>query len=193
MASSETDIANLALSHIGGTNLSNIDDSSPKALIVRQFYDQALEEVLRAYDWACATRRQELAAVDGDLAKYAYRYALPADPYCLRVLTVFSPETGEDLPDDQYIIEGRELLTDATPLSMKYMAKLTNVSEYDSLFTEALSFKLAAYLAFPITKKAALRGEMLQLYLLSLGQAEAISGSEMESPDPLPTEWGNIT
>ena len=175
------------------TNLSNIDDSSPKAQVVRQFFDQALEEVLRAYDWACATKRQELAPVSGDLTNYEYRYAFPQDPYCLRVLTVFSPTTGEDLPDDKYIIEGRELFTDSTPLSMAYMAKLTNVSEYDSLFTEALSFKLAAYLAYPITKKAELRGEMLQLYLLSLGQAEAISGVEMESPDELPTPWGDIT
>lgn len=193
MASSETEIANLALSHIGGANLSNIDDNTPPAKVVRQFFDQALEEVLRAYDWACATKRQELAAVDGDLTQYDYRYAFPADPYCLRVLTVFSPTTGEDLPDDKFIIEGRELFTDTTPLSVKYMAKLTNVSEYDSLFTEALSFKLAAYLAFPITKKSNLRGEMLQLYLLSLGQAQAVSGEEMESRDEPPTSWGDIT
>ena len=193
MAASTTQIANLALAHLGATNLANIDDSTPKAALVRQFYDQALEEVLRAYDWACATRRQELAQVDGDLTQYQYRYALPMDPYCQRVLAVFSPETGEDLPDDKYIIEGRELLTDTTPISIVYMAKLTKVSEYDPLFIEAWSFKLAAYLSFPITKKSNIRGEMLQMYLLSLKQAKEISGEEMEARDELPTEWGNIS
>jgi hypothetical protein len=109
------------------------------------------------------------------------------------VLSVFSPETGEDLPDDKYVIEGREVLTDTTPLSVRYMAKLSDVSEYDSLFINTWAFRLAAFLAFPITKKSNLRGEMLQLYLLSLGSAQAVSGDEMESRDVPPIPWGDIT
>ena len=60
MLVSTTDVANMALAHVGAKGrLSNIDeqaDRSPEALRIRQFWQVSLESTLRAFDWAFARR-----------------------------------------------------------------------------------------------------------------------------------------
>ena len=57
----ETEIANLALSHIGGKALTDLNtDTSAQAVSCRKWFDQCRNEVLAAHPWNFAVKRSRL-------------------------------------------------------------------------------------------------------------------------------------
>jgi len=57
----KTQIANLAISHIGGRLLTDVDsDSTQEAIIIRAWFDAARDEFLRSYPWNFSTKRSRL-------------------------------------------------------------------------------------------------------------------------------------
>lgn len=54
----KTQICNLAISHMGGRNLTDVDtDQTQEAIVLRTWFDAARDEILRAYPWNFATKR----------------------------------------------------------------------------------------------------------------------------------------
>lgn len=57
----ETEIANLAISHVGGKPLSVLDtDSTPQAIACRKWFDHARDEALSGHAWNFAIKRARL-------------------------------------------------------------------------------------------------------------------------------------
>lgn len=57
----KTQIANLAISHIGGRLLTDVDtDSTQEAIVLRAWFDAARDEFLRSYPWNFSTKRARL-------------------------------------------------------------------------------------------------------------------------------------
>jgi len=57
----ETDIANLAISHIGGNTLTALStDTTPQAIVCRKWFDLARDEALSGHAWNFATLRARL-------------------------------------------------------------------------------------------------------------------------------------
>ena len=84
---STVDIANFALNIIGASNISSLDENSKPARLVNQRYEGVRDAVFRSHPWNCLIRRTELAQeVDTPAFGYSKQYALPTDPFCLRVL-----------------------------------------------------------------------------------------------------------
>jgi hypothetical protein len=110
-------------------------------------------------------RRAELAReTTAPLFGYAYQYALPSDPYCLRVLQ-FS-NGSMTYPYDNirsnnntpaFIIEGRKLLTDDGTAKIKYVARVTDPQQYDAGLIEVLASRLASEIAYAITGSTTVR------------------------------------
>ena len=87
------------------------------------------------FDWDMVTDRPE--------TYWTYRYALPAD---------FSRFISKWLRHNEYNykLEGKYLLTDETELDINYIKKVTDTTEFDSLFTEVLIYDLAIKLTFSL-------------------------------------------
>ncbi len=175
MAASEVDICNLALTLLREQPITSLtDDASEAAQLCDRLYADARDWVLRAHPWNFAMARRTLARVSpGPDFGYANAFALPAEPFCLRVITVNDPAVHT-----RYRIEGRQLLTDDGGVNLVYVARVTDVTTYDAGFVQALAAYLAAQLAYPLTANRSLAAERLDIFGDAMRRAKAIDGIE---------------
>lgn len=173
---SEVSISSNALTKLGAAPITSFDDGTDRANLCREFYPNTRDAVLRAYPWNCAIRRMALALdASAPLFEYDYKFALPTDPYCLRVL-----ETEDDV---EFRIEGRFLLCDETSVNIKFIARITDPGLFDSLLAEAIECRLAAELAYPVTGSPTLSQAMWELYASKLREARTMDGQEGTQED----------
>lgn len=156
---SQVDIANYALNLLGASNISSFDENSKAGRLVNQFYEGTRDSVFRSHPWNCLIRRAELPReTETPEFGYAYQYALPTNPFCLRVLE-FSNGTLSYPQDNMvsnsggpvFAIEGRKLLTDEGTVKIKYVAKITDPQEYDVSLIQVIAARLAANIGYAIT------------------------------------------
>lgn len=174
----EVTVCNLALSYLGESPISSLDpavDSSVTASLCARFYTTARNDLLGRRPWTFATRRKVLSAVASDWAQWDYAYGVPAD--CLRPQAVQVTDSDDDyalvatdwltpsdvqtsptqLPKVVFTIEqdadgNRVLYTDLQDASLRYTAKVCDVSLWPAWFTKALAWLLAADLAGALVK-----------------------------------------
>ncbi len=178
MADSEVDICNDALMLIGAESIIAIDpaDDSPRARLCARFYRKERDACLRAHPWKFAKIEKTLTALTtGPVWRCEYAFQLPNDPYCLRVLS-----TDLDDYDLPWEIEGRTLVTDEDAVKILYIARILDVTQYDSLFCSALVARLSATLCVPIGPKSMVL-ELWQLYQGKMQEAETIDSLEGRS------------
>ena len=176
---STVDIANYALNNLGASNISSLDENSKAARIVNQRYEAVRDAVFRAHPWNCLIQRAQLAQeTDAPAFGYTYQYALPTNPYCLRVLE-FSNGTLS-YPQDNitnnsggpvFVIEGRKLLTDEAVARIKYIGRITDPQQYDASLVEALSARLAAEVCYAITGSTSMVQIQTSLYEAKINEA----------------------
>lgn len=160
--SSETEICNLALSHLGESPIASLEDNTAASRACAQHYELARDEVLRSHRWNFAQGRRVLSRLaEAPEFRWAHKYQLPED--CLRVLEVNDSEIG-DWISDEYVIEGRELLTDADTVNLVYTKQITDVSLFDSLFVKALGYKLGVALSEIIRGTTTKTVELAEMY-----------------------------
>lgn len=175
---SQVDVANLALIKLGDVQILTFDDDSAHARVVKLLYPRVVDAVLRDHRWRFSIRQASLAQLAGTPTwRYAYRYQLPTDPYCLRVIRVSTedPALGNS---DPWEIQGREILTDAESVNIEYVARVTDPQQWDVAFLDALVERLASELAMPITNTPSVRGQLLQAYMMKMDAAKSTDGME---------------
>lgn len=183
---STVDIANYALNNLGASNISSLDENSKAARIVNQRYDAVRDAVFRAHPWNCLIQRAQLAQeTDAPAFGYTYQYALPTNPYCLRVLE-FSNGTLS-YPQDNitnnsggpvFVIEGRKLLTDEAVARIKYIGRITDPQQYDASLVEALAARLAAEVCYAITGSTSMVQIQTSLYEAKINEARFNDATE---------------
>jgi hypothetical protein len=179
----------MSLSRLATARIVSLTDDSQTAKLCNLFYAQTRDEVLRAFEWNFAIRRGILAELSTpNLTPYDYIYQLPSD--CLRAVTLIDAEneTYADI-DDEYRVEGKTILTGVSPVALKYIARITEVTEFDEKFTEALIFRIASKIAFDITGDKNVENDMYQKYLLEIPKAKDYSGKESGKKLPTVTKW----
>lgn len=191
--SSEVDICNIALNTLGASNIISLTEDSKAGRLCNQRYQTARDTVFRAHPWNCLIKRVELAQ-DSDTPAFgfSYQYTLPADPYCLRVITLWTAGTSSDEAayDDggtMFKIEGRKLLTNQSTAKIIYIARVTDPNEYDALLIEAIAARLSAELCYSITGSAALLAPMIAAYDSKLREARFVDATE-GAPDRILAE-----
>jgi len=175
----------MALSRIGASPIEAMTENSEAARKCSQFYEHDRRVVLRRYPWPWATRRVELAAMEETPKDYAYAYRYPADCVCLRKLyavdTTVTPERLRPLPDFisyQIVSDSSGLIvnTNESRVVAEYTADVKDVALMDDTFCEALSWKLAASIAFKLTGNAQISqmatGEYERMFLHAAAGAE---------------------
>jgi len=183
---SQVDIANYALNTLGATNIVSLDENSKPARLINQRYGAVRDYVFRSHPWNCLLRRAELAQeTETPAFGYTYQYALPTNPYCLRVLEFSNGSMS--YPQDNmfsntggpvFVIEGRKLLTDEGTAKIKYVARVTDPQEYDVGLIEALSARLAMEICYAITGSTSMVQITAAMYDDKIKEARFTDGTE---------------
>lgn len=184
---SETELCNGALALLGiDDRLTDVEsDASVNARRCRLALPRVREALLAGYPWNFAARRARLTAwVSAPPWGFLHQYALPADFVRMRSLR-------EERPGERYAVEagpaGRMLLSDRpAPLDILYTARLPGVISYDGLFLEALTVRLAADLAMPVTQTRTLFETLHRLAAVRLEEAQAADAREGSPAEGFP-------
>lgn len=187
MALSTTSICNRALQKLGAKPLQALDtDDSVTARACRQAYEIVRDAELRDHYWSFAMKRAQLAAeATSPTWGRAYQYQLPSDYIML------GPEYVEEnnLYRD-WVIEGRYILTDdVAPLYIRYVGQVTDVTQYDPLFAEALSCKLAVELCEQLTQSNSKKATADADYKMTIARAKKRNGIEARAQVSPDAEW----
>tara|TARA_A100001515_G_C4554218_1_gene204490 strand:+ start:553 stop:1131 length:579 start_codon:yes stop_codon:yes gene_type:complete len=173
----EVSICSNALRILGDDPITSLTDDTERARLCNSLYEPARDAVLRSHPWNFAITRATLAQLSTTPAyQYSYQYSLPTDPYCLRVLSM-------EYEDYVFKIEhlagtGRVLLSDESTAKILYIARVSDTAQFDSLFVDTLTAKMALELSFPVTNSVTLQAQMQKLYQLKLSEARSIDGQE---------------
>ena len=163
MATSNTDICNMALGKIGSKRITNFEeDTSPTAESCRLHFEQTRDSLIRSHYWRFAAKRATLAqdATDPDF-EYDNQFILPIDFLLLK--SIFgdnSTPTGNTR--FSFAIEGQRLLTNEDSVEMRYIRKVVDPTEFDSLFVEVLILQLALKLVASIAGGATKLQKVIQ-------------------------------
>lgn len=171
---SDTAVVNYALALLGQDFLTDFEvDDNKVAIVANLIYADVRDATLRAFPWNFALHRASLNAPLSQTPAFGwnYQFVLPTTPYCLRVLR-------RKEHSYKFKVEGRRLLANDSEVSIQYIKRVEDVSQFDPLFKSAFAARLAADLAMPITKDKALVEGMWQLYQLKLEEAYEIDSQE---------------
>lgn len=157
---SKVEIVNVALTLLGESRIMSIDDDVKAAREAKAVYDIVRDALLANYNWTFAKQRVSLPAlVSVPAFQYSKQYKLPVD--CLRLVFVGDYYVGASLadyrtiPDELYAIEGGMILTDlSAPLNIKFVARVTDTTQFAPAFTMAFASKLAMSLVEPLSQSA---------------------------------------
>lgn len=170
----ETQIANLALSQLGHRRITSLGDTTPEATLCDLHYETVRDSVLRDFPWSFAIRHAEPTQVpESPSWEFSHAFQLPSDPYCLRVVA-----TDHDRVGTPWVVEGRLLLISANRVRIKYIARIIDTTQYDPMFVQAFATRLAAEIAYSLTRKSDLQKERFAEYLHKLEQAAGADSQE---------------
>ena len=176
---STVDICNSALNMLGGATIISLTENSKNGRLCNQRYEPVRDAIFRSHPWNCLIKRIDLAAnTETPNFQWKFQFTLPSD--CLRVLRT---ENSNFSNEEQYRIEGRNLLTNQSTIKIQYVAKITDTTKYDTLLIETISARLAAELCYPITQSSTLMDRMFALYDAKLKEARFADATEGSSDD----------
>lgn len=195
MAAADTEIANLALGHLGvAKQIANVEtENSQEARAINLFYQTALQKVLRDFSWPFATRYVKLALVT-ECPTPEWRFAYRVPPQCLEARRILHPGWGRK--DSAYTRvrfriagsdQGELLYTDMRHAELEYTFNEQNVSYYPPDFVMAFSLLLAALAAPRLTAgdPFKLGGKCMDAYMEEITKAQS-SGANEEAVDRPP-------
>lgn len=194
MAQTETEIANLALGHLGqSTEIANLQSTrTPEALAIRRIYDTMRRATLRDFAWPFATRIAALGLVEeAPNLEWAFSYREPSD--CLLMRKIQSGVRNDNRQSRVPFKGGRDgsgilIYTDKEDAIGEYTIDMTTVQNYPDDFVLALSLRIAAYAAPKICGEDPFKlGQASrQLYQMEIENAKnnAFTGEQREDvPD----------
>lgn len=188
------DLVNAALVTIGQDTIASLTTSSttsPIATAVNAKVNLVKRKLLRINDWNCVRRTAKLTQLStgAETSGWAYKFSLPSDPECLRVVQI-SVDSGKTYIDlDEYYnrnsgpketlfdIDGAYLLCNVTPVYIKYTADL-DASYFDPALASAFVAALAAELAYSIPASVSLAEYLQRMAKIELKNAKSANARE---------------
>ena len=152
MAESNTSISNQSLGKIGSLRINNFEDSTEKstqAIQCRLHFEPTRNALLRSHWWRFASDRAVLTqdATDPVTDEYDNQFILPND--FLAMKSIYEGRfSDENL--NSYSLEGQRLLTNDDAVSIRYIKKVTDASQFDPLFVKVFAVLLADEMIGPL-------------------------------------------
>lgn len=95
-----------------------------------------------------------------------------------------------NLPEDDWLIEGQYIISRAsTPITLRFVADVTNVRAMDPMFCEGFGARIALEIAEPLTQSSAKLRDILGEYNLFMKEARLVNGIENGAEEPKLDEW----
>lgn len=159
--SSEVDICNLALAHLGDeATVASINppEGSVQAEYCARFYPFARNSLLEMHTWGFATRIKKLAQLTTARQGWSFSYARPSGT--IKIISVVPDYAGDEAHADHaqpFSCESDDtgadiILTDQPDAMARYICLVTDTTKFSPLFVQALAWHLASMLAGPILK-----------------------------------------
>ncbi len=147
------DICNEALGAIGETPIASFNIAGRVENACARLYEPTRKLVNGLAWWAFAMRRvASLAREAGAPAtEHLYAYAMPAD--CLRLYEV-------GVAGESYAVEGRSILTNATVVTLRYIADVPDLTRWHPMARYVLRDWMASELAGPVKRSMELRAAL---------------------------------
>ncbi len=176
---SEVSICNVALSLLAVDLITSLDDDSQQAQLCKNLYPELRDAVLEDADWSFAIKRRTLVPTTTEPEwGYTYKYQIPSDSMRLVVVTD-QPDFSENAT---YRLEWKKeancIFTDAGELYIKYVRSVEDVSLFTAMFRQALSQRLAAELAIPLTESKQLYEMYMSMYERKRDDAATTDGTQ---------------
>lgn len=168
MALNKLEIVNLALARLGESPIQSMDEGSATSNVARTMYEGARQSALRDHNWNFALRKEPLARLDASPVDYEYVFALPSE--CLRVVGV------EGNPE--YTVRSGRLYTNSSAVYLEYIFDEQDTQRFDSMFTEALTYKLASDFAMAIKGSPDLMSAYSRAYTNLISSISSLSQNE---------------
>jgi hypothetical protein len=186
VATSDVAIANLALTKLGDLRITALTDNTKPARELNAIYGMLRDKLQRTFNWRFCVKRASLAEdVATPVFDYSHQYTLPAD--CLRVLQINAYYPAPDLSDlissggQEYVIEGGKILTRSSgSLNLRYLARISDPTKFDSAFDDAFAGLLAYNVCEALTQSDAKKNAALRDYRMAL--MDAIRANAIENP-----------
>jgi len=188
-------VANRALTKLGAARIISLSDDNKQARAINSCYEDLRDDELRAHRWQFAIKRTSLAALtDAPAFGYTYQYELPSDFLRLDMVNDEYPAAimdnyiGAEYVD--WVIEGNRILTDiGAPLKLRYGAQITDVTEWDVNFREALASRIAYEICEDLTQSDTKKQFAMQDYRRAIGQAIRVNAIERPPVMPPDDQW----
>lgn len=151
----ETDVANLALDHLGEAPVVSLEDVSPVARALKRHFAGTRDALLRKHRWNfCAGRAVLSPLAEGPVFGHRHAFLLPDD--CLRVWDL--------RPAARHAVEGGRLLADVAEARLVYGRRMPDPGTWDAIFVQAFSLKLASAVAMAVSNSVEKKQVMEQLF-----------------------------
>ena len=170
MALSKTAILNRAIINLGLEPILSPGDDNRRARLASLLYDTVVDGLLEASPpWNFATKPVILSTALSNTPTwgFAFSFAAPSD----WLAHIHTEGINEPFRLEHDANAGTIYVTDLSTLRIKYVARITNTTQWPHMFHEAVAFKLAAELSIPLTRRSDLRTKMEELALQKLDDA----------------------
>ena len=182
---SEVSICNWALSKLGAETITSLTQDSENARLCNTLYNIIRDNVLTGHIWNFAQKRAILAQL-AEAPTYTddlmtVKYTKPAD--CLKINFVNFPSAIVKIEEDG-------ILSDTEGLKIKYTYRVTDPMKFFPKFVEALAARLAAEMAFPITRDKGIATTLFNLYYKEiLPEAKSVDSQQGTPMSAKQDEW----
>jgi hypothetical protein len=190
----DVDIVNRALSKLGESRLTSLDDPSKAARLSRSVYEAVRDTELSLNAWTFAKDRRVMAP-DAAAPAFGWKYQYTMPDGCLRILEagpwprpVIGSYVGRDT--SAYELEGGKILTNFGPtLNVKYIRRVTDAGTYPPAFAEALACKLAMEMSESLAGASGKRELAMREYQYAVKQAKAANAVSIPPVQMADDSW----
>ena len=183
MALSETDICNLALAELNADTILDLTEDNKAGRLCNRFYAPTRDMVLAAHPWNFAIRRAELAIVSTEDPAYEFENAFQKPSGCIRVI-----DTNQ-LDSELWRAEKDMILSNSATFKIRYIFQETDTAKFSQMFIDALTYRMASRLAYPLTGILDNAKTMYELYAQFLADAKASDAQEGPVEELEADEW----
>jgi len=190
--SSTTELANLALSHLGqNQEIANVEtEKSSYAATMRRLLPIAVETFLKDFPYSFCNVTSALALVEEDPNdEWAYAYRYPTD--CLKPIRILSGVRDDTRQSRvNYVIgkdsSGRLIYTDQSEASLEYVSFVNDPSKYPADVLLAMSFFLAGLAAPRICGEDPFKmgDKAMANYRYFKGKCDSSNANDQQQPEP---------
>lgn len=179
------DVCNKALDKVGHNPIISLGDGNKAANLCDRNWPLVRDQVLRDHPWNFAMVRAVLApSTTAPEWGFTAKFPIPSD--FLRLIEIRDLSTGE------YQLENGHIHADSTVLYIRYLKRVTDPNEYDSLFVDAAATRLAVEICEALTQSTTKIKTLMESYDAAITRAKSVDGQENPPVVYEEDDWINV-